>query len=37
MATNDAFMLVGICLTLGGMIVWICKKPDMKGGAAAAH
>ena len=36
MATNDAFMIVGICLTLGGMIVWICKKPEMKG-AAPAH
>jgi DHA2 family multidrug resistance protein len=35
MATNDAFMLVGICLTLGGMIVWICKKPDIKGPAPA--
>jgi DHA2 family multidrug resistance protein len=35
MATNDAFMILGICLSLGGMIVWICKKPDMKGPAPA--
>ena len=29
-------MIVGICLTLGGIIVWICKKPDIHGAAAGA-
>ncbi|HEY1581996.1 MAG TPA: DHA2 family efflux MFS transporter permease subunit [Chthoniobacterales bacterium] len=35
MAVNDAFMLIGFCLLLGGAIVWICKKTEAK--AATAH
>jgi DHA2 family multidrug resistance protein len=35
MAVNDAFMLIGFCLVLGGAIVWTCKKTEPK--AAAAH
>ena len=34
MAVNDAFMLIGFCLILGGAIVWICKKTEAKTGAA---
>ena len=27
MAVNDAFLLVGICLSLGALLDWICRKP----------
>ena len=36
MAFNDAFLIVGISLLIGGMMVWLCKKPS-PGAAAAAH
>ena len=36
MAFNDAFLIVGISLLLGAIIVWFCKKPQ-PGAAAAAH
>ncbi len=36
MAFNDAFLIVGISLVLGAVIVWFCKKPR-PGAAAAAH
>ena len=36
MAFNDAFLLVGISLLVGAVIVWLCKKPQ-PGAAAAAH
>ena len=36
MAFNDAFLIVGISLLLGAMIVWFCKKPA-SGASAAAH
>ena len=35
MAFNDAFLLVGISLLVGAVLVWFCKRPDA--GAAAAH
>lgn len=36
MAFNDAFLVVGIGLLVGAVIVWFCKKPK-PGAAAAAH
>ncbi len=36
MAFNDAFLIVGISLLVGAVIVWFCKKPQ-PGAAAAAH
>ncbi len=36
MAFNDAFLIVGVSLLLGAIIVWFCKKPS-PGAAAAAH
>ena len=36
MAFNDAFLIVGISLLVGAVIVWFCKKPS-PGAAAAAH
>ncbi len=35
MAYNEAFLVVGISLLIGGFMVWFCKKPDPKAGAAA--
>jgi DHA2 family multidrug resistance protein len=36
MTYNDAFLLVGISLALGALLVWICNRPKM-GKQAAAH
>ena len=36
MAFNDAFLIVGISLLLGAVMVWFCKRPKA-GAAAAAH
>lgn len=33
MSYNDAFLIVGISLVIGSIVVWFCKKPDP--GAAA--
>lgn len=35
MAFNDAFLLVGIGLVFGGVMVWFCKKPGPESGLAA--
>ena len=36
MAFNDAFIVVGVSLLVGAIIVWFCKKPAA-GAAASAH
>ena len=36
MAFNDAFIVVGVSLLVGAIIVWFCKKPSA-GAAASAH
>ncbi len=36
MAFNDAFLIVGISLLLGAVLVWFCQKPK-PGASAAAH
>ena len=36
MAFNDAFIIVGISLLVGAVLVWFCKRPN-PGAAAAAH
>ncbi len=36
MAFNDAFLIVGISLVAGAVIVWLCKKSVAKEGATAA-
>ncbi len=36
MAFNDAFLIVGISLLVGAILVWFCKRPQ-PGAAAAAH
>ena len=36
MAYNDAFLIVGISLLVGAVLVWFCKKPD-PGAQAPAH
>ena len=35
MAFNDAFLIVGISLIVGAVVVWFCKKTVAKEGAAA--
>ncbi len=35
MAFNDAFIIVGVSLLFGAIIVWFCKKPAAGAGAAA--
>ena len=35
MAFNDAFLIVGISLLVGAILVWFCKKPKAGAGAAA--
>ncbi len=36
MAFNDAFLIVGVSLLVGAVLVWACKRPD-PGKAAASH
>ena len=36
MAFNDAFLIVGISLLIGAVLVWLCKRPK-PGAQAAAH
>ena len=37
MAFNDAFLIVGISLIVGAVLVWFCKKPDPGQPPGAAH
>jgi DHA2 family multidrug resistance protein len=34
MAFDDAFLIVGLGLVLGALLVWLCKRPNMRKGAA---
>jgi DHA2 family multidrug resistance protein len=36
MAFNDAFLVIGVCLLAGAVLVWFCRKPE-PGAAAPAH
>ena len=35
MAYNDAFLVVGVSLLFGAVLVWMCKKPDANAEAVA--
>jgi hypothetical protein len=35
MAFNDAFLIVGISLLIGAVLVWFCQKTRAKAGAVA--
>ena len=37
MAFNDAFIVVGISLLLGAVVVWFCKKPDPAKASSGGH
>ncbi len=34
MATNDTFLMVAVCLVIGAVFVWLCRKTQAEAGAA---